>query len=394
MSGRGRRLRLTGFVLVHALIAGSGLTWGHARFEARQAAQELPPLRNKPLRVLPQRNVPEVVSNGQLQRVLHKLRPRLRGENPRINHVDHALRFWGTEATFDDANCLSGRDMRRLLLDHRRFDEAWEDGTRPFLTETRYGVRPRLRRGPATASHEEHTLAGLAEVGTPLDHPVVTPDRETTLRAILEDALKSFSLNQPEYEWSALAFALYMPTDESWMTTEGQWISFDRLAERIMRERLRRGVCYGNHRLHALVMLLRVDERVPMLSAPMRRKVVGHLRDVLQTLVETQSDDGYWGRAWDGTEVTETSPGGNELRRRRILATGHALEWLALAPDEIQPPRRMVVDAGQWLCRTIESMSGEDIADGYTFLSHAGRALALWRGRLPADVNLERIDSE
>ena len=36
--------------------------------------------------------------------------------------------------------------------------------------------------------------------------------------------------------------------------------------------------------------------------------------------------------------------------------------------------------AGQWLVRTIDELSEEDVVEYYTFLTHAGRSLALWRG--------------
>ena len=57
--------------------------------------------------------------------MLDKLKPRLRMSRPKINQIDHALRFWGVEAAFTEEDCLSGVEMRELLLDHRRFSEAW-----------------------------------------------------------------------------------------------------------------------------------------------------------------------------------------------------------------------------------------------------------------------------
>jgi hypothetical protein len=60
-----------------------------------------------------------------------------------------------------------------------------------------------------------------------------------------------------------------------------------------------------------------------------------------------------------------------------------------MAPRESHPPRDTLVRAGQWLVATIEEMSDDTIAANYTFLSHAGRALALWRGKQVADVDLE-----
>ena len=74
------------------------------------------------------------------------------------------------------------------------------------------------------------------------------------------------------------------------------------------------------------------------------------------------------------------------MRSRKILATGHALEWWAFAPESVHPPRETMVKAGQWLVKTVDEMSDRDIASSYTFLSHAGRSLALWRGKFPAQA--------
>lgn len=65
------------------------------------------------------------MTDEQLEAVLHKLRPRFNKTQPKINYVDHALRFWGVEAKFDEPDCLSG-DLRKVLTDHRVFAERWE----------------------------------------------------------------------------------------------------------------------------------------------------------------------------------------------------------------------------------------------------------------------------
>jgi hypothetical protein len=43
--------------------------------------------------------------------------------------------------------------------------------------------------------------------------------------------------------------------------------------------------------------------------------------------------------------------------------------------------------------RTITELSDENIQKNNSFLSHAGRALALWRGVLPHQVDLQTSSS-
>jgi hypothetical protein len=377
-------LRVSVWIMCHLAVITSGFSWADVRHQQLVEIRVPPIARVTPLTITPRYDVPELVSDIQLQRTLHKLRPRLRHRNPQTNHVDHALRFWGVEARFSDPECYAGIELRDMLLDYRLFRQAWDQGTKPLMVKTEYGIRPRLQAGIATASHEDHTLACLAETGTPLDCPIITTGGEKSVHDLFRDAFLSFSLNQVEYEWSTLTFALYCPTNKQWFTSEGQLISFDDLAERIMRQQLTQGVCAGNHRLHTLAMLLRVHEQQPLLSDVMREKIVEHLRQVTGKLVANQKSDGSWDMNWDGSAKQEGSV--MSSLSRHILATGHALEWWAFAPESVHPKRETLVKASHWVVKTVDGMSESEIAKNYTFLSHAGRSLALWRGKFPAQI--------
>jgi len=384
------------FCTLQVVFLAATLGYGAHRYREMTADRVLPTPAETPISIGPLYDRPAVVSDEQLGLVLERLQPRLRGPQPRINQVDHALRFWGVPATFEDPECLSGVELRELLLDHRSFVQAWGSDTKPFLIpDTRADqdlLSFRTKDGLQTASHVDHTIAGLGEVGTPLDYPVITPIGERPLRAALIQSLREFSLNQEEYEWSTLAYLHYLPHVASWYTTEGQQITWDRLADRLMRQRLAQGVCFGNHRLHALVMMLRVDaEYNRLLSDEARARVLAYLRDATDRLIATQHEDGYWDAGWPGVELEGQAPsveGPLGTAADRMLATGHALEWWSLAPEEVLPPDDVIVRAGQWISNQILALSDAEIRRYYTFLTHAGRALALWRGKFPYEVAL------
>ncbi len=359
-------------ILAGVLIAASREVEPHAA---------LPEVRTQPLMVAPLYDWPWVVSDEQLERTLATLRPRLRGPRPKINYVDHALRMWGQEVTFDEADCLSGPEMKAVLTDHRRFAAVWGDEP-PLLIRKDTGVQVRSIEGQASASHVDHTLATLAEIGVPLDEHLRLPDGEATVRELLQASLLDFRLNQVEYEWTALAAALYAPSPRGWLSREGQHISFDLLADRIMRQRYGQGVCYGNHRLYTLAALLQVHDHAPILSADSRAAILAHLEEATARLVSTQDWEGWWDANWfDGHELPSEQT--FDDRARRILATGHALEWWAIAPRDVLPPRDVIIRAAQWLVSEIDAHSPAELERNYTFLTHAGRALALWRLRNP-----------
>src|SRR5262245_10257374 len=111
-----QRRSLIAFVVVQVIVLSCGLGWAATRIVQLEAAKAWPAFRERPLTLRPEFDYPQVVSDEQLQRVLHRLRPQLKKPKPTINHVDHALRFWGLEARFDDPKCLSGLELRNLLL--------------------------------------------------------------------------------------------------------------------------------------------------------------------------------------------------------------------------------------------------------------------------------------
>jgi hypothetical protein len=386
----GGTLKLFAFWLFHlALVAAAITFYGH---RASQLADRpvLPALRPAPLVVAPLYDDPAVISDEQLARLLAKIRLRFGGSNTPLGAVDHGLRFSGPTAEFEDADMMDGEDLLRLLVDHRRFAEVYGQRERPLLIPTAAGgVEVRALQGPASASHVDHTIASLAEIGTPLDFPIVTPGGGSTYRAMVEESLRGFSLNQPEYEWSALTYALLARPTPGWTTGEGQEMTFDRLAARLRREALPRGVCSANHRLHALVTMLRVDESEQSLGEPRllsgeeRERIVEYLQGITARFVEHQHPDGFWNGDWPTSAPATSEPSDRETDTLaiRIIVTGHVLEWWALAPELLHPPRQVVVDAAQWLVGTVDGLDPQQVQSYYSYLSHVGRALSLWRGR-------------
>lgn len=393
------------FLAVQLLLVGVAVAGVVYRTRQIDRRAELPPLREMPLEVRPLFNEPLMVTDEQLVAALRKLRPRDEGKNSKIGNIDHNLRFWGAEAKFNDPQFVDGESLRQLLTDDRKFKALYgaKADNQPLLIDVPgRGVRVRDLEGALSSPHNDHTMASLAEVGTPLSYPITTAGRQTTFRAMVEQALRDFSLNQAEYEWSAVTFALLVAAND-WVTTEGQEISFDLLADRIMRQEMPQGVCFGYHRLHALVMLLRINEvwdgPEPMLSPKMESRIVDYLEQMSAKLVAHQHADGFWNVDWPTKKPGSSKPSsasGDDLGSR-IIATGHALEWWSLVPEKyanrLLPPRDVRVAAAQWLVRTINELSEAEVLENNSFLSHAGRALALWRGKFPHEVSLSTSDT-
>ncbi len=377
-------LTQAGFLCALCSVAALGVR--HSR-----TVRTLPEFSDRPLVIRPLYDDPRVVTDQQLRLVLQKLLPPSTTDFPRVNHIDHALRFWGVEAEFVEPDRPDGAWMREFLVNDRFFRTQSHGQALPLLQPRDSGVAFRTQEGRDTSSHTDHTLATLAEVGTPLSFPLQTPAGPRPLRQALSYALRHFALDQPEYEWSALTFALYGVDDSRWYTADGRRMSWNRIAERLMRQRLGQGCCYGGHRLFTLTALLRIDQQRPLFSEAVRRGIQDHLWEATCRLVRNQNGRGAMDGSWPGAPIMKNdrlSPLGQQL-----LATGHALEWWAIAPEELQPPRETVVRAGQWMTTTVLQLSDQAVRENYTFLTHAGRALAMWRGAFPAEFLARERDT-
>lgn len=385
-----QRSRLTGFLAVQLVTLGAfavaWLTMAPAqadRFteiitgDIRYSAPAIE--RNQPLVISPLYDDPNVVSDEELAAVLRQVQPRFSPENLRPNHVEHALRTWHVDAEFQDPAVMSGTDMRDLLLDNGRFLLSWGPEVPPLLEDRPTGVYVRWGHDRGASVHHDHTLACLSEAGVTLDQPVRSPGRPNgTLRQMIDQAIYDFDLDERETEWSAMGFGLWLPPQKEWVNGHRRKLSFDMIARRQMRGHKTYGVCGGTHRVYSLMSLVRLDDEFDILSDEVRNEAMDYLRTVRDILIVTQHEDGHWPYNWpDGADALKTPEDYEEYKD--VIATGHHLEWLAIAPKELHPPHDMILKAADWIIRNTTSKTQEEILGSYTFYSHVGNALSLWR---------------
>lgn len=342
--------------------------------------------RTTPLVIAPLYDDPEVVSDEELAGVLAQIRPVFPPERMKPNFVEHALRAWSVRATFADPRALSGVQLKDFLVDHGRYLASWGDSVEPLLQDRKDGVVVRWGKEDGASVHHDHWLASLTEAGVSLHEPVFTAGQRTpkTVADVLEQSLADFRVDEAEVEWSALGFGLWLPPQKEWYTRTGRHVSFDLLADRLMRGHKRFGVCSGTHRIYSLMVLVRLDDEYQILSAARRVEAMDHLREVRDLIVASQFPDGHWPSNWSvGADALE-HPVDDELFKQ-VIATGHHLEWLAIAPTELHPPREQILKAADWVIATTLSQTSEEIQQRYTFFSHVGNALALWRKTHPSD---------
>lgn len=392
------RLPLVAIVLVNVLTLAAfaaAATRMSGRDERRviealsdqKLAPRLPISHAMPFSVEPLYDDPSVVSDEELREVLSKVRPKFAPERLQPNFVEHALRAWGPMIEFHEPGVMDGPDMVMFLTDYGRHLASWGNDAAPLLVERPQGMAINWGKRPGESVHHDHWLACLTEAGLPLDTPIFGPQRRgDTLNDALQEALRDFDPNERETEWSVMAFGFWLPPDhKSWTNRDGRRIDFDLLAETLMRGASRFGVCGGTHRVYSLMVLLRLDDEHQILSPAMRGQVFEHLVRVRDAISASQHPGGEWGTDWPDGITAFRSPL-REPQYRQVIATGHHLEWLAIAYPELQPERDAVQKAADWLVQTIRDMPEDELMSQYTFYSHVGNALALWRKTHPAEA--------
>lgn len=335
--------------------------------------------RKVPLRIEPFYDDPSVVTDEELAAVLKQVRPKFPRKHLKPNHVEHALRTWSIHSTFQDPSIVSGIEMRDFLIDHARFLASWGDEASPLLVDEPAGVSIRWGSQVGGSVHHDHWLASLTEAGIHLDEPVFAPARrDMDINDVIQQSLRDFRLDEREVEWSAMAFGLWIPPVKQWKTTGGRAVSFDQIALRLIRGHKRFGVCVGTHRVYSLMLLIRLDDQFDILSDKVRGEAYAYLERVRDLISVCQFEDGHWPANWMEGKTALTDP--EEIPEyKNVIATGHHLEWLAIAPRELHPPHEQIVKAAKWVIKNTTEHTEAEILQKYTFYSHIGNALALWR---------------
>lgn len=358
-----------------------------------------PPLvfaRKEPVAIAPRYADMRVVTDDQLAAVLARVQPP-RGPAHTNNYL-HALRLWGPAATFDDPQVPSGATLRAYFLDDAVFRRLAGQKTPPLIYRDAHGLAVRSYDESAThretsSFHTDDLVATLAEIGTPLDTELKLRDGTARVSDLLASGLAGYHRSRLEYEWTAIAYARYVFPQPQWRNKYGERIDVEGLVDELLGHPPDMGPCNGLHRLEALVVLYRADEQFHALRPKTKLRMLHYMQAAAQRLVAAQFDEGYWTRQWPAgagaRQLAGPSRGGPSAAAAptaptlhdKLLVTGHHLEWLALAPEGVQPPRETIVRAAQWLVRTLLEMDERDLKEAYGPYTHAARALCLWRGK-------------
>jgi hypothetical protein len=305
----------------------------------------------------------------------------------------HALRYWGQ---LEPANrnfrspfgtrFYFGADLIRLFL-----NQDWASKTvpawRPVLHWSDHGIAAQTapsddNRFVGVLRHQDDMLAACALAGVALSAPVTVNEKTGSLRDVLDCSIATFDFDD-ELEWSVIAYAHYLPPTRRWTNRFGETYSFDDCLRELLNRPLDQAACLGSHIPYAVCNALRINDQIPILDDQTTVACRAYLKEVGHELERRQMPDGYWPREWWQSDISAAT---YQNAFALITVTGHHLEWICLAPRDLRPSTKSIVDCVSATNRIVLKMSRHDLNEMYPPLSHLARAMCLARDISPVEV--------
>jgi hypothetical protein len=233
--------------------------------------------------------------------------------------------------------------------------------------------------GAGFQGHEGQLLAILAQVQTPIDHPISVHDKSFTVRDLIEYE-KATCRAGTELTFKLIGLSVYLASDEVWKDSTGQGWDISRLMYEEMNQPINGAACGGTHRLMGLSYAVEMRRaRGEPIDGQWKRAETFLTSYQNQALTSLQNPDGGFSTEFFEGRSQNADP------IRQIYSTGHCLEWLAISlSDEqlVSPAVTRMVDRllslleGEY--RPRQELNGNDVGPK----GHALRALRLYELRV------------
>ena len=248
-----------------ALLAGLGWAWARTGHPDRNSPGDLSspiPVRPTPLPITIYPIEGWDPGGRDFEEAADVLRPYFRRNKVPVSLLYHTLRLWGPDVPFsardvpiDPSEGLNGEGLFvRCLTDQKTYEAYTKFTLDRLLVPSPFGVQVvtsvvDVGWGQEWGStHIGKYLQVMADVDMPSDAPIMLDgDRPARIADVIQDEARRYHPSQ-ELEWVTCGLARYLAVTR-WQNRFEQWISFDDLADTLIKRPFGQSACEGTHAL-------------------------------------------------------------------------------------------------------------------------------------------------
>ncbi len=228
---------------------------------------------------------------------------------------------------------------------------------------------------PGLQGHHGQFLAMLAQSRLKRDYLLQVDGRSMTVDDLVEHEQRTCRKGM-ELTFKLIGLAHYLDSESTWPNAHGELWSVRSILEEELAQPINRweACCGGTHRLFALSFAVhRRRKEGNAIDGPWQQALQRNLA-YQQRAFRLQHRDGSFSTAW-----LERPESRGDLTRR-MLTTGHVLEWLAFALEERELSQRPFQRALLYVVGTLENNRKVDWHAGA--LGHSLHALSIYEQRI------------
>lgn len=238
------------------------------------------------------------------------------------------------------------------------------------------GLRAMLEEGSKTGQgHADQWLAVLSQCELPPTQSIRVDDQQVSMMDFVRQVQRDVPRNvKREFSWTLIGLTGYLPTDARWTANDGREWGIEELVEIETEQELASSACGGTHRVIGLAMTLQRHRQAgrPMTETWQAADAV--IANAIAEAKRHQNPDGSFSIHYFA------GPGSSPDLAQNLGATGHIVEFLAIALDDHQLREPWVRNAVEYLCDVFEKTREVPLECGALY--HAAHGLVLYRERL------------
>ena len=223
--------------------------------------------------------------------------------------------------------------------------------------------------------HHDQWFAVLAQAGLDPDATIKAGGHSFTMEDWVSQVKWDLPRNlEREFSWTLIGLTAYLPTDAEWPAQDGQTWGIARLLEYELEHELELSACGGSHRLIGMSMALNQHLAQGGARSGVWEAADNRVQAAIEIARQFQNQDGSFSVNYF------QRPGASPDLAEDLGATGHTLEFIALAANDQQLREPWIQKAVLHLCGLLSTTAELPIECGALY--HAAHGLMLYRQRL------------